>query len=105
MTTKLNYQMLQKLVDLDCNHSFEVVKVAVTRFGDDSSEINLGQIVPFVANVKFVVTSLAFEKLRGECGKVIAHRDTLFSINNRAEVVTAIDGLDIDAVSVARWVS
>lgn len=105
MSIKLNYQILQCLVDPDSNHSLEIVKVAVTRFGDDRSEIQLGQTVPFVANVRFVLTARAQAQIKVEYGGLVGIGDPLFSINNRAEVVTEIEGLEIDADSVGRWIS
>lgn len=108
MASQLNYQLLEKLVGVDADHCLKIVKIGVTRFGDDTSEIRLGETVPFVANVKFVVTEPAHRQLRGDLGVVIG--ETLFWINNRGEIKTDLESapgvpIEVDSDSVARWVS
>ncbi len=98
----LNYELLQKLVDEKCNHHLEITKVHVTRFGDDTSEIQLGQTVPFVATARFVCTREAYGKLKDQL-QHLAVGDVLFAINDRAEVVTE-PNIPIDTGSVARWI-
>jgi hypothetical protein len=102
MASQLNYELLEKLVDAHANHCLEVVKLGITRFGDDKSEILLGETVPFVANVKFVVTEASRARLRDQ-QRDLASGDTLFWINNRGEIKTDRD-VEIDSDSVARWV-
>ncbi|HEU4731718.1 MAG TPA: hypothetical protein VFT22_27670 [Kofleriaceae bacterium] len=99
---KLNYDLLDRLVDAHAHHNLDIVKVGVTRFGDDKAEIQLGETVPFVANVKFVVNERTYALLK-EHQLQIARGDTLFWINNRGEIKTDCD-VAIDSDDIARWV-
>lgn len=100
---KLNYDLLQRLVDPHAQHRLDIVKIGITRFGDNKAEIHLGETVPFVANVKFVVNEASYALLKDRYPH-IARGDTLFWINNRGEIKTDCD-VEIDSDGVARWVA
>jgi hypothetical protein len=98
----LNYECLLDIVNLDQGHHLEVVRRDVTRLGNTSSEIQLGQTVPFVATADFVLTDASNRCLRiANC----AAGTTLMTIDSSGVVRCPLPGIPFDSRAAARWIA